>query len=152
MEHWELAARESIRDLVARYNTNGDAGRFDPMLELFTEDASMELPDGVHRGLPAIRAIFEGASSSTGDAPGTRAKFIRHFTATHQIDLASQSEARGSCYFVVYTDRGADHWGRYIDDYRCVDGRWLFAGRKVTVDGSVPGGWADTRLRGETAE
>ena len=147
MEHWELAARESIRDLVARYNANGDAGRFGPMLELFTQDASMELPDGEHRGLAAIRAIFEGASASSGGGQGARASFIRHFTATHQIDLLSRSEARGSCYFVVFSDGGADHWGCYVDDYRFVDGRWLFARRKVTVEGSVPGGWADTRLR-----
>lgn len=149
MEHWELVAREGIRDLVARYNTNGDAGRFDPVLELFTDDASMELPDGVHSGLPAIRAIFEGASASTGASTDSRAKFIRHFTATHQIDVLSESEARGSCYFVVFTDAGADHWGRYLDEYRCVGERWLFARRKVTVDGRVPGGWADGRLGGD---
>ena len=28
MQLWELTARESIRDLVTRYNSNGDAGRF----------------------------------------------------------------------------------------------------------------------------
>ena len=42
MELWELEARESIRDLVARYNANGDSGRFDPMLELFAEDATLD--------------------------------------------------------------------------------------------------------------
>ena len=31
MESWELVARESVRDLVARYNANGDSGRFDEM-------------------------------------------------------------------------------------------------------------------------
>ena len=30
----ELIARESIRDLVARYNANGDSGRFDQVVEL----------------------------------------------------------------------------------------------------------------------
>ena len=45
MEPWELIARESVRDLVARYNANGDSGRFDPLLELFAEEAVMELPD-----------------------------------------------------------------------------------------------------------
>jgi len=29
MEIWELVARESVRDLVQRYNANGDSGRFD---------------------------------------------------------------------------------------------------------------------------
>ena len=38
MEMWELLARESIRDLVARYNANGDSGRFDPVLNIITRD------------------------------------------------------------------------------------------------------------------
>ena len=141
MEPWELVARESIRDLVARYNANGDAGRFDPMLELFAEDAVLEVPDGVHRGRAAIRALFEGVAKRTG--AGGNAAFIRHFTATHQIDLVSQGEARGRCYYAVLTERGLDHWGRYLDEYRRIDGRWLFWRRKVTKDAGAPGGWAD---------
>ncbi len=42
MESWELDAREQIRDLVARYNAKGDAGRLDDMLELFAPDAELE--------------------------------------------------------------------------------------------------------------
>ena len=140
MEPWELVARESIRDLVARYNANGDAGRFDPMLELFAEDAVLEVPGGVHRGKAAIRALFSDVSRRTGG--GGAAKFIRHFTATHQIDLLSENEARGRCYYAVLTERGLDHWGRYLDEYRRIDGRWLFWRRKVTLDAGVPGGWA----------
>jgi hypothetical protein len=142
VEHWELVARESIRDLVARYNANGDSGRFDPMLELFAEDATLELVDARHTGRAAIRELFEGVAARTGDRPATGARFIRHFTATHQIDLLSPSEAKGRCYYVVFTERGADHWGRYIDDYRQVDDRWLFWHRKVTTDASVPDSWA----------
>jgi len=140
VEPFELAARESIRDLVARYNANGDAGRFDAMLALFAEDATLELADGVHRGKLAIRAVFEGAARRTGGAG--RAAFIRHFTATHQIDVLTEREARGRCYFAVLTERGLDHWGRYVDEYRRSDGRWLFSRRKVTVDAALPGGWA----------
>ena len=137
----ELAARESIRDLVARYNANGDAARFDPMLELFAEDATLEIPGGVHRGKAAIRALFTDVSKRTG--AGKAAAFIRHFTATHQIDLVSETEARGRCYYAVLTERGLDHWGRYLDEYRRIDGRWLFWRRKVTLDAAVPGGWAE---------
>jgi hypothetical protein len=62
--------------------------------------------------------------------------------ATHQIDVLSDSEARGRCYFAVLTERGLDHWGRYLDEYRQSDGRWLFQRREVTVDAAVPGAWA----------
>jgi hypothetical protein len=32
-----------------------------------------------------------------------------------------------------------DHWGRYIDSYRTIDGKWRFAHRKVTVDDRADG-------------
>ena len=143
MEHWELVARESIRDLVARYNANGDSGRFDPMLEVFAEEATLELPDRVCRGRAEIRSFLEGVSSGTGRGKGARARFIRHFTATHQIDVLNEDQAKGRAYFQVLTDRGLDHWGRYVDEYRRVDGRWLILQRKVTVDGAVPDSWAN---------
>jgi hypothetical protein len=142
MELWELIARESIRDLVARYNANGDSGRFDAMLELFAEQAVMELPGATHRGKSEIRAMFEGVSAGTGSGEGARARFIRHFTATHQIDLLDEVQARGRSYYVVFTDRGVDHWGRYVDEYRSIEGRWLFWHRKVSLDARVPDGWS----------
>lgn len=140
MEPFELEARECIRDLVARYNAKGDAGRFDEMLALFAEDATFELEGETLHGRPAIRAYFEGVAQRTG--PGRAAAFVRHFTATHQIDVLSEHEARGRCYYAVLTERGLDHWGRYLDEYRRSDGRWLFQRRKVTLDAAVPGGWA----------
>ena len=138
MQIEELIAREQIRDLVARYNANGDSGRFDEMLGLFTEDAVMEVPDATHVGLPSIRALFEGVADRTGERPTAGARFIRHFTATHQIDVVSEDEALGRCYYAVLTDRGLDHWGRYLDTYRRVGDRWLFARRRVTTDAAVP--------------
>ncbi len=144
MEHWELVARESVRDLVARYNANGDAGRFDDVLALFHADAVMELPDRTYRGASEIRSMFERASQRTGSGGGASARFIRHFTATHQIDLQGPGQASGRAYYLVLTDRGVDHWGRYVDRYRAEDGRWYFVQRKVTVDGAVPGGWGDS--------
>ena len=116
-------------------------GRFAPMLALFTDDAVMHIPSGSHRGLAAIEAMFAGAAAKTGDAASAKARFIRHHTATHQIDVDSPTEATGRCYYQVLTDKGLDHWGRYVDRYRCIDGRWRFAERTVSVDGSVEGGW-----------
>ncbi len=142
MDLWELMARESIRDLVARYNANGDAGRIDALLELFTDDASVEVsPDDLYRGKQEIRSLFDGAADSSREFESIG--FIRHFTATHQIDLVDESLARGRAYFVVFTAQGADHWGRYLDSYRRVGDCWLFEHRRVVVDARVPGGWAE---------
>ena len=141
MTPFELAAREGIRDLVARYNANGDSGRFDAMLALFAEDATLELDGEALQGRAEIRAFFERVARRTG--AGRDAAFVRHFTGTHQIDVLSERDARGRCYYAVLTERGLDHWGRYVDEYRRLDGRWLFQRRKITLDAAVPGGWAD---------
>lgn len=148
MEAWEVAAREGIRDLVARYNSYGDAGRIDAQLGLFASDASLEVEDlRVYRGIEAIRSLLSGAKgdaaagrdSKDGGAPVS----IRHHVSTHQIDVSSRDQATGRCYFSVYTPSGVDHWGRYVDAYREIDGHWRFTSRVVTVEGQVTGGWAE---------
>ena len=137
MELWEAAARESIRDLVARYNANGDTGRFDAVLELFAPDAVMDVAGlGVKRGHDEIRTIFTGTRDDTefGEHP----VYVRHVVGTHQIDVHDPSRATGRAYYFVLTAVGLDHWGRYVDEYRTVDGVWKFAHRRVTVDGRSP--------------
>jgi hypothetical protein len=137
MEHWELEAREAIRDLVARYNANGDTGRFDQVVELFAPDAVMDTGNGTTReGSDEIRTIFTGARDAArfGDHP----VYLRHITGTLQIDVVDEANAKGRCYYFVITDVGLDHWGRYIDEFRTVDGTWKFARRRVTIDGRNP--------------
>ena len=149
MEVWELMARESIRDLVARYNANGDAGRFAQVLELFAEDAVMELVSNEghvqrYEGHEAIATIFTGtkerwdaesAPDSGSSADPARPWHVRHFTATHQIDLTDRTHATGRSYFAVLMPHGLDHWGRYLDGYEERDGRWLFTSRRALPDG-----------------
>ena len=160
MEPWELDAREQIRGLVAAYNALGDRGRFDAVMALFAEDAVMDVGDeGSYEGLDQIRTIFTGTrdsildgngegdgagDGSSGDGP----RFLQHHTTGLHITLDGRAEAIGHSYFTVMTDRGMDHWGRYQDAYRPVDGHWRFASRRVRIDGTTPGGWADRRLNG----
>lgn len=147
MEIWELVARESARDLVARYNACGDADEIDALVALFADDAVMEVgPWGRHEGKDAIRAFFEGVRRpARTDGAGGERRFIRHLTATHQIDVEGPDAARGRCYFAVLTAEGLDHWGRYLDRYAQRGGVWRFAAREVVVEGATPGGFADTR-------
>jgi ketosteroid isomerase-like protein len=146
MELWEVTARESIRDLTTRYNSNGDAGRFANVRELFHDDAVMDLEGEVKTGLDEIMTIFTGTqsklhgthASSSAEAPREKAAlpYVRHFTATHQIDLIDEYNASGRLYFFVVTPIGPDHWGRYTDIYRKnAAGQWKFARRHVKVDG-----------------
>jgi ketosteroid isomerase-like protein len=140
---WQSEARDAIRDLVARYNAQGDAGRFDEMLQLFAADAVLEIGGERHAGSESIRTLFEGAATRTRAEPGS---YVRHFTATHQIDLLTREHATGRCYFQVLTPAGLDHWGRYVDVYRSTQGVWQFAQRRIEVEGRVAGGWADEVL------
>ena len=154
MEPWELDAREQIRGLVAAYNALGDRGRFDAVMALFAEDAVMDVGDeGSYEGLDQIRTIFTGTRDSILDRDGDSGgggepRFLQHHTTGLHITLDGRAEATGHSYFTVMTDRGVDHWGRYQDAYRPVDGHWRFASRRVRIDGTTPGGWADRRLNG----
>lgn len=143
----ELIARESIRDLVARYNANGDTGRFAQLFELFADDMVMELKmfDGsveLHEGLEAVKLIFTGTKDRV-DAQGTVAgpAYIRHHTATLQIDLVDTDHANARCYFHVLTGDGIDHWGRYVDRFRRIAGTWKFSRRMVQVEGRSATSW-----------
>ena len=54
-----VIAREQIRDLVSRYNANGDSGRFERVRELFCPDATMQIGRGrTYDGLDEIMTIF----------------------------------------------------------------------------------------------
>lgn len=145
MEAAEMAAREEIRNLVAGYNALGDRGRFDDLMELFTPDAVMEIGDGhTHEGLDLIRRLF----TRTGDsvASGPQPSYVQHHTSPVHITMVNKDYATGQTYFSVLMRHGLDHWGRYEDEYRRVDGRWHFSRRQVKTDGTTPGGWAAQRL------
>ena len=91
MDPAEVAARESIRDLVAHYNAAGDVGDIDAVAALFAPDAVMEVEGVAFSGREAVRAMFAGVARSTGDEQ--LAAYIRHFTATHQIDMTGPETA-----------------------------------------------------------
>jgi hypothetical protein len=147
MELWELVARESIRDLVARYNANGDSGRFEEMMKVFADDAVMELvaADGTvtrYEGAAEVATIFTATKSGwDGNASATKSTatrhHVRHFTSTHQIDLVNETRAKGRLYYLVVMAHGVDHWGRYVDEYGLRDGRWVITQRRALSDGRV---------------
>ena len=123
METWELVARESIRDIVARYNSNGDGGRIDAMMLLFSPDAVLTVPGcDPQEGCDAIREFFTAVAEPEDNAFVLQS--LHHHTATHQIDIVDKQSAKGRSYFTVYTQKGLDHWGRYIDEYRCCDNHY----------------------------
>ena len=154
MELWELVARESIRDRIARWNSNGDAGRMAEMVKVLAPDVEFSIRDGeVMRGRDEVlqsllgvrdgKAPSDAAPAATGRylPPGKRPS-IRHYTSNPTIDFESDTRARVRTYYAVLSSFGLDHWGRYLDEFGVVDGEWLITRRTVTTEGVDPDGWA----------
>jgi hypothetical protein len=155
VEHWELVARESIRDRIARWNADGDAGRQGEMVQVLAPHVEFQAADSpVMHGRDEVLAYLSGVRSDDQTPrdppppgrylpPGKRPS-IRHFTSTTQIDLESETTATVRTYYAVLTSHGLDHWGRYLDEFGVVDGQWLITKRTITTEGVDPDGWAAT--------
>jgi hypothetical protein len=135
MEPWETAAREEIRELVARYTHFGDGGRIDDLVTLFEPDAVFETddsPEPLH-GRAAIAGLLGGLATDHGGEPGQT--YMRHNVTNLTIQFESQWVAAGAAYWFVISDNGLWRWGRYRDTYRREGtGPWLFARRRVRAD------------------
>jgi ketosteroid isomerase-like protein len=133
----ELAARESVRETIARYAHAVDRGRFEDAAACFTADGVLDVRDsGRHEGRAAIAEVFAGAGKRL--ASTSQKALVRHHVSSIQIDLdVTAGRAHASSYFFVVTEIGPDHWGTYRDTLARDDstGRWLFTERTVTVDG-----------------
>ena len=138
MELWELAARERIRDTLARYNWSGDSLRLDELGQSFCEDGELQLRgrDPV-RGRPAI-VEFIGGVGAPATATTASQRIVRHnLTNIRFLELAPQ-HARVASYFTVFTEIGLDHYGRYRDTFVPVGDQWLIQHRLVSTDWAAP--------------
>jgi hypothetical protein len=158
MELWEVIARESIRDRIARWNSNGDAGRFAEMVQVLARDVQFEATgspvvhgrDAVLEHLSRVRDDEPTSAPRTEHAPPRVGRYvppggrpsIRHYTSTIQIDMLSETTARVRSYYAVLSSFGLDHWGRYLDEFALIDGEWLITRRTITTEGVHPEGWA----------
>ena len=138
MEFWELAAREAIRETVARYAHLVDRGRLDALLELFVEDATLAAGDRPPViGRVAIGEFFRHTGKRLASAAAR--PLIRHHVSNLLIDLTGPDDASAESYFLALTERGPDHWGRYRDRFVRRGSRWLFQDRRARADGYAPG-------------
>ena len=133
----ELAAREAVRESIARYAHAVDRGKFDDAAACFAETGVLDVRgSGRSEGRAAIAEVFAGAGRKL--AWTSTNAFIRHHVSSISIDVdVTAGRATAMSYFFVVTEIGPDHWGTYRDELTRDDasGNWLFAERKVTVDG-----------------
>jgi SnoaL-like domain len=136
----EVGARESIRDLVARYNFYGDRGDLASLGALFSHDGVLEFDMGgpPRRGTGPAEITKLLASVAAGWAADADARqgagWVRHFVATHVIDLVDVGEATGSAYVLVMRSTGLESVGRYQDRYAKEGSVWRFRSRRARRD------------------
>ena len=142
MERTDLLSREAIRDLLGRYTWAGDGGRSAELAALFTTDGVLDVGD--HGGRWEGRERIERELTAVTDRVAASAQTpgpVRHHVSSVLIDLDTHAQATVRSYFLVLTNIGVDHWGRYRDQVveTAPGGIWQFLERVVRVDGHAPG-------------
>src|ERR1700730_4753645 len=114
MQLWELAAREAIRDAIARYAEGGDRLMIEEMAGTFCEDGVLETgrDHGTWVGRTAIAERLSGGRGTTAAQARGAARSARgpgenvprrHRVSTIHFDGVTPSQARVSSYFTVLT-------------------------------------------------
>ena len=132
MEEDELVARVAISDLIGRYAECADNKDAEAYASLFAPDAHFT----VHH-MPTItgrKAVYEFIAGLPDNVPDTW-----HQMTSQRVDYLGDGKATGTVYYVALSDIGLDHWGRYEDEYREVEGRWCFQKRISRIEGLAPG-------------
>lgn len=126
-----------IEQLYARYAWALDDRRDDEWLECFTADGSVDSSTfGRFQGREELRRFLARYQTAF------KTMQLRHINSNLVIDIFGD-RAEGRCYLVLHSSRRGradiNAIGVYRDELQQIDGRWLFASRKVTWDYS--GSW-----------
>ncbi len=90
-----LANAYACEQLIRRFALCNDAGDYEALAAMFTEDGSFARPaepDNPVRGRDAVRAFFR-------DRPG---RFTRHIVANVVVDMEDEDRAQASSYVLLY--------------------------------------------------
>ncbi|MBV8965905.1 MAG: nuclear transport factor 2 family protein [Mycobacteriaceae bacterium] len=136
MENWELGIRESVRQTLADYTAATDWFDLRALAACFGPDGVLEFTGGAEPliGPSAIEAGLGAAIAREPEPARQTPTHVRHHVSSIRFEAVARGRAEVSSYFAVHTDVGLDHWGRYRDVLVPVDGRWLFAHRRIKVD------------------
>jgi uncharacterized protein (TIGR02246 family) len=128
----EVAAREAIRDLSARYCDCIWRNDLDGLVSLFTEDGTFVVEglevEAISHGRAQLRKVYEKAIAEMNP---------RLFIHSHVVDLLGGNRATGRCYAEVYSAKlGMQRvgLGYYEDEYAKVGEKWKLASRRYFLD------------------
>ncbi|MEA3217485.1 MAG: hypothetical protein QOJ19_3641 [Acidimicrobiia bacterium] len=133
----ELADKDEIRELTARYCFAVADGEAETIIGMFTTDGVFKLRDRTYAGTEGLREIYTGAAAGVTPKP---------YIQNHVIEVDGD-DAKGRCGVeirLVHKGEAYTAAGHYYDTYRRVDGRWRFAERDFRTYHWVPlsEGWA----------
>jgi uncharacterized protein (TIGR02246 family) len=124
-----LEEKDAIREVLATYCFHLDAGKFEEMAALFTEDGTWHTDFGKGTGRAGI--VEHARSLRAGSAPRPRGVHL----VTNIVIALDGDSARVHSNWVVAQNSDAgpkvSSAGGYIDDMVKQDGRWLFRYRKI---------------------
>ena len=143
MESWESVVREEVRQTLSDYTAATDRFDLNALASCFAPDGVLEFTGGAEplKGPAAIEAGLASALATGPDPRRQTPTHVRHHVSSIRFESVARARVEVSSYFAVHTDVGLDHWGRYRDVLVEVDGRWVFAHRRIKVDA-----FADTSL------
>ena len=131
--------RAEIEDLLARYLFAIDYFDWDAYVATFAEDGELEFASGTSKGRDAIRQAVTRFSEGIGrfyhTADGKPAK-LRHIILQTAIRVEGDRAWSRSQWLEMANHGPNDEpkigtYGIYEDELKKVDGRWLFAKRRV---------------------
>ena len=139
LETWEPAVRESVRQTLSDYTAATDSFNLSALASCFTSNGVLEYTGGDVQ-LVGPSQIESGLSAQLRGADPDRIQpsYVRHHVSSVRFSRVLADRVEASSYFVVLTDHGVDHWGRYRDVLVPQAGRWLFTSRCIKVDGFSP--------------
>lgn len=125
--------RLAIQELMAVYSRCIDFGRWEEMPNLFTDDCTLDFGElmGRHAGKDGVRRFAE----TLANLPLT----MRHYV-TNCIITGDGEKADATTYVLAFTGPQGNltpTTGRYEDQLRKVNGRWLLHARRGIIE--MPG-------------
>lgn len=122
----ERAIEHECARLVALSANLTDAGQFDALAGLFSDDGRMSRPSAPDEWIEGYDAILESLKARPP-------RMARHFCANVVIEVISGTEAKGECAIALFTSGGAVRVGSYHDRFvKTLDG-WKFVERRGTM-------------------
>jgi uncharacterized protein (TIGR02246 family) len=123
----------AVRNVIARLALYADGPDVDAYVDLFTTDASWEMPGAPRTGRAEIRAGSEERRKRAEVGPGTN---TRHSVTTMAVTVDGDRAAADS-YWQFYVDTASTPrlqlMGAYHDDLVRTDDGWRLSRRQITI-------------------